>query len=267
MSNWTIACADKLDFFYDKLREKLLLSNYIQADETTLKVIDTQGKESRSKTYMCLYKNQYCDNQIILFDYQKTRSSSCPKKFLEGFSVYIQTDGYNGYNKVDNATRIYCLAHIRRKFFEVIQPILNDKEALERSRALIGFNYCEQIYKLEKDMKKNYNSNEDFYDKRYKIRLKKLKHILDEFKCFVNEEVENTLPKSSLGKAFEYAKELLPNMYFILEDGHLEIDNNAAERYLAYLFDKMTGIDDFSKLNFEHLMPWENEIPECIKKK
>ena len=108
MSNWTIACADKLDFIYDKLREKLLLSNYIKADETTLKVVDTQGKESRSKTYMWLYKNQSCDNQIILFDYQKTRSSSWPKKFLEGFSGYLQTDGYNGYNKVDNATRIYC---------------------------------------------------------------------------------------------------------------------------------------------------------------
>ena len=91
MSNWTIACSDKLDFIYDKLREKLLLSNYIQADETTLKVVDTQGKESRSKTYMWLYKNQSCDNQIILFDYQKTRSSSCPKKFLEGFSGYLQT--------------------------------------------------------------------------------------------------------------------------------------------------------------------------------
>lgn len=56
-------------------------------------------------------------------------------------------------------------------------------------------------------------------------------------------------------------------MYFILEDGDLEIDNNATERYLAYLFDKMTGIDDFSKFNFEALMPWEDEILECIKKK
>ena len=91
MSNWTIACVDKLDFVYDTLREKLLLSNYIQADETTLKVVDIQGEESRSKTYMWLYKNQSCDNQIILFDYQKTRSSSCPKKFLEGFSGYLQT--------------------------------------------------------------------------------------------------------------------------------------------------------------------------------
>ena len=99
-------------------------------------------------------------------------------------------------------------------------------------------------------------------------------------------------------------------MYFILEDGHLEIDNNAAERaikpfvigrknwlfcknqkgahvsatiysiietakannsiterYLAYLFDKMIGLDGFSKFNFEPLMPWEHETPECIKKK
>lgn len=82
-------------------------------------------------------------------------------------------------------------------------------------------------------------------------------------------------------------------MYFILEDGYLEIDNNAVERvikpfviscknwlfcknqkgahasatiysiiktakannliderYLAYLFDKMTGIDDFSIYSF-----------------
>ena len=114
------------------------------------------------------------------------------------------------------------------------------------------------------------------------------------FLCFVNEEVENALPTSSLGKELEYAKELLPKMYFILEDGHLEIDNNAAERaikpfvigrknwlfcknqkgahasatiysiietaktnnliaerYLAYLFDKMTGIDDFSIYSFD----------------
>ena len=99
-------------------------------------------------------------------------------------------------------------------------------------------------------------------------------------------------------------------MYFILEDGHLEIDNNAAERaikpfvigrknwlfsknpkgahasatiysivetakannliverYLKYLFDKITGIDDFSKFKFDPLMPWSSEIPDYIKKK
>lgn len=54
-----------------------------------------------------------------------------------------------------------------------------------------------------KNIKKNYKSNKDFYNKRHKIHLKKLKSILDEFKCFVNGEVKNTLSKSSLGNTLE----------------------------------------------------------------
>ncbi|MFQ8630464.1 MAG: hypothetical protein ACLSAJ_04050 [Intestinibacter bartlettii] len=53
--------------------------------------------------------------------------------------------------------------------FEVI---LNDKEAPNRSLAAIGFNYWEQIYELEKDIKENYEYNEDFYNKRYETSLK-----------------------------------------------------------------------------------------------
>lgn len=308
MSNWIIACADKLDFVYAKFREKLLESSYIQSDETTLKVINLKGDESRSKTYMWLYKTQASNEAIVLYDYQKTRSSSCPKNFLDGFNGYLQTDGYKGYNSVKNAIHIYCLAHIRRKFFEIIEPLLKDKKALERSRALIGFNYCEQIYKLEKEIKKQYGDSNNFYEERFKIRLKELKPILDEFSSFVNKEIENATLKYQ--KALEYAQELLPNMYFILEDGRLEVDNNGAERaikpfvigrknwlfsknpkgahasailysiietakannliaerYLKYLFDKMTGIDDFSKFKFDPLMPWSSEIPDYIKKK
>lgn len=54
-------------------------------------------------------------------------------------------------------------------------------------------------------------------------------------------------------------------IYSIIETA--KANNLIAERYLAYLFDKMTGIDDFSKFNFEPLMPWADEIPGCIKKK
>ncbi|WP_368733540.1 IS66 family transposase [Clostridium butyricum] len=60
---------------------------------------------------------------MIIYDYQKTRSSSCPTKFLEGFSGYIQTDGYSGYNKVENAKRIYYFAHIRRKIFDIFTEL------------------------------------------------------------------------------------------------------------------------------------------------
>ena len=222
--------------------------------------------------------------------------------FDEGFWLY--------YHRLDKGRFKWLQNKDEALKINKIEPLLKDKEALERSRAFIGFNYCEQIYELESEIKEKYKESEDFYDKRYKIRLEKLKPLLDEFNSFVNEEIENALSKTPFGKALEYTKNLLPNMYFILEDGHLEIDNNAAERaikpfvigrknwlfsknpkgahasatiysiietakannliaerYLVYLFDKMTGIDDFTKFDFEPLMPWSSEIPNNIKKK
>jgi hypothetical protein len=55
-----------------------------------------------------------------------------------------QTDGYTGYNKVENIQRLYCLAHIRRKFYEIVSTL--NEEALKTSIAAIGLNYCEQLY-------------------------------------------------------------------------------------------------------------------------
>lgn len=50
------------------------------------------------------------ERQLYLYDYQKTRSSSCAEEFLGGSSGYLQTDGYN---KVKNIKRLYCMAHIK----------------------------------------------------------------------------------------------------------------------------------------------------------
>ncbi len=91
---------------------------------------------------------------VILYDYQSTRSSSFPKNFLGDFKGFLQRDGYNGYNSVSNATGLYCLVHIRRYFHNIIVDL--DEEALKNSRGVIRFNYCEQIYKLEKDLREPY---------------------------------------------------------------------------------------------------------------
>ena len=171
LCNWTMSASKVLEPIYNYMKEDLLKRNYIHADETTLKVINDNGKDSNSKKYMWLYMSQTNNKPVILYDYQSTRSSSCPRKFLGNYSGYLQTDGYSGYNSVGGATRIYCLAHIRRKFHEIISNL--DKEALKESRAIIGFNYCEQIYKLEKELREKYSSDPNYYDIRYKERNEK----------------------------------------------------------------------------------------------
>ena len=177
---------------------------------------------------MWLYKSGALEDPIVLYDYQKTRSSSCPKEFLRGFSGYLQTDGYTGYNRVENVKRLYCLAHIRRKYHEIIVDL--DEEALKKSRAIIGFNYCEKLYKTEKDLRESYSKDDDYYEKRYKIRLEKSAPLLDEFQEYVEREIKDALPKSPLGKALDYTRKLMPDMKTLLENGSLEIDNNGSER-------------------------------------
>jgi len=228
LSNWTIAAAKALEPIYNHMKKELLSRNYIHADETTLKVINDDGKDSKSQKYMWLYMSDTNSKPIILYDYQNTRSSSCPKNFLGDFKGFLQTDGYSGYNSVINATRVYCLAHIRRYFYDIIAGL--DEEALRQTRAVVGFNFCEQIYKLEKELRETYSSYEDYYEIRYKIRAEKLAPLLDNFIEYVEKEIQTALPRSPLGKALDYAKKHLPGLKNVLLDGSLEIDNNAAER-------------------------------------
>ena len=228
LCNWTMAAAKELEPIYNYMKEDLLERNYIHADETTLKVINDNGKDSNSKKYMWLYMSETDNRPVILYDYQSTRSSSCPKNFLGDYSGYLQTDGYSGYNSVSRATRIYCLAHIRRKFHEIVSNL--DKDALKESRAIIGFNYCEQIYKLEKELRETYSNDLNYYDIRYKERNEKLTIILENFSEYINKEIPEALPRSPLGKALEYAKKHIPSLKNVLLDGSLEVDNNAAER-------------------------------------
>ncbi|MCE5221813.1 MAG: IS66 family transposase [Clostridium sp.] len=228
LCNWTMSAAEALEPIYNHMKKELLDRNYIHADETTLKVINDNGKDSKSKKYMWLYMNETELGPVILYDYQSTRSSSCPKSFLGDFKGFLQTDGYSGYNSVSNATRVYCLAHIRRYFHNIIVDL--DEEALKNSRAIIGFNYCEQIYKLEKELRESYSSDENYYDVRFKVRSKQLTPIIDKFIEYVEIEIKNALPRSPLGKALEYAKKHLPGLKNVLLDGSIEVDNNAAER-------------------------------------
>ncbi|TDT51995.1 transposase IS66 family protein [Fonticella tunisiensis] len=53
---------------------------------------------------------------IVLYDYQTTRASKHPRRFLSGFKSYLHVDGCAGYNDLSHVTLVGCFAHARRKF-------------------------------------------------------------------------------------------------------------------------------------------------------
>lgn len=148
------------------------------------------------------------------------------RKSIDGLVMIVQNQFK--LNPFEKALFVFCNRQMDK--LKILHIVDLDEEALKNSRAIIGFNYCEQIYKLEKELRESFSSKDDYYDIRFKIRAEKLAPIIDNFIDYVEREIKDALPRSPLGKALDYAKKHLPGLKNVLLDGSLEVDNNAAER-------------------------------------
>jgi transposase len=228
MADWMIRSQLALQILYERLREILLQQSVIQADETTLKVIG----ETKNTCYMWLYccgTDSPNDNlpdvegspipNIVLYDYQASRSGQCAADFLDGYSGYLQVDGYQGYAKTQ-ATLVACMAHARRKFkeAEIAQP------KGKTGKANWALNHIQKLYRIETLIK-----GETAPDK-YRIRQAEAIPLITQFKDWLDKSALHVPPKTALGMAIAYALRQWPKLIRYIEDGNLSIDNNRAER-------------------------------------
>ena len=223
MSNWLIkASEDWLEPIYEEMKRRLCKHDVLHADESTLQVLKEPGKEAQSKSYMWLYRTSgEATNQIVLYEYQPDRKHIHPKNFLENFSGFIHSDGYEGYHKLpDNIIVIGCLAHARRKFCEALKIIPKDKQA--DSSAAKGVAYFDKLFYLEKQFSLL------SHEKRRQERERLSKPIINELYSWI--EHLNALPQTLLGKAVHYSQSQRKYLMGYLLDGRLEISNNRAER-------------------------------------
>jgi len=222
LSNWIIKTSEEwLSKVVVRLHEKLLEEKYLHADESPLQVLGEEGKSNTSKSYMWVYSTtRISDKQIRLFDYRPGRAGANAAEFLDGFSGYLHTDAYKGYEKVRNVTRCLCWSHNRRYFADALPKDLKSEEAtLPRQ----GIAYCNELFKIEEKLRDL--SPED----RKTQRLKLEKPLLEAYWSWVDLNISTVLAKSKIGQAFQYAQNQKIGLMNYLEDGHCEISNNIAE--------------------------------------
>ena len=299
MANWVLKVADPwLKVICDCLHEKLLTRDILKADETPLQVLKEPGRAAESKSYMWLYRTGRDGPPMVLFDYQTTRASKHPIRFLSGFKGYLQTDGYSAYGKLTDVILVGCWSHARRKFTESLKAL----PAAQKDKpvaAQIGLKYCNRLFAIERQLKNV--SNEE----RYQERLERSKPLLDEFYIWLKRQTQLSLPKSAFGQAITYCLNQWGNLTNFLLDGRLQIDNNSSERsiknlvigrknwlfantpkgakssaiiysiietakennlkpynYLVYLFEQLPNIDTTNPDAVRRLLPWSDELPE-----
>ena len=113
---------------------------------------------------------------IILYNYTPTRAGSHAATFLAGADpgYYLMVDGYKGYNKVPEAQRCCCWAHIRRYWLRAI-PKGHEKDYTHP--AVQGFLYCNKLFEYERSYREKGLSLKQIYNR----RLKDQKPVIEAF--------------------------------------------------------------------------------------
>jgi transposase len=204
---------------YDALVTKTLNAAYLQADETTVPVMDKDKKGRTHRGYYWLYQDSI--NKLVVFDYQPGRGREGPAEMLKNFYGTLQTDAYSAYNSIvdtNNITLIHCLAHARRYF--------SDAAYSDRARAEYALEQIQLVYKNERDSRVLNHNNEQ----RATLRQQRSLPILEQLGEWMEEQYQQVLPQSPIGKALAYSIKRWDKLCAFVYDGKLHLDNNAAER-------------------------------------
>lgn len=221
INGWFSASAQLLTPLYELIREKVISSNYLQVDETTVPVIDKK-KHKTNKEY--LWVARAVKEKLLFFGYDNgSRSQKTAAKLLRGFKGHLQSDGFSGYNIFENNPDIHlmgCWAHCRRKF--------KDAEAENMSMAEYALGQIQLLYKIEQKIAEDNLSAEETV----LLRKKLANPILDAFEVWMEANYKKVLPQGKMGEAIKYTYSLYPRLRCYITDGKLLIDNNGAENVI-----------------------------------
>ena len=199
----------------------------MRMDETRLQVIKEEGRSYSDNSYMWLAVGGPPGKTIILYEYRETRGGENAKKLLLGFSGYLQTDGYEGYDAavkdMPQIIHVGCFAHARRYFFEAAQI------SEQGGTAKCGIEYIGKLYQIERELRDE-KEDEKITDEEFVIkRKKKAEPVLSNFKAWLLKEVDGVPPSCLLGKAIGYSLNQWDKLIKYLESPFLTPDNNASE--------------------------------------
>lgn len=301
LNNWASQCASLLGPFYEHL--KLVYAGAesgirdIHVDETWIDVIENK-RENRSKSYIFCYSGRTKHgNKVPFFEFSTTRETNCVANTLAGYEGNITVDGYAGYNSIRSGkvTLQRCMVHARRELANIVKTLRKDQ--LKDSIAYKGVQIFDRIFLKERQFKTNSLMPDEKLAQRHSAEYQGLVNELNDY--FNNMNPEKNSP---LAKAKTYWSNLNGEQWTYLDNGHVDLDNNEAERQAKkfvldrknFLFCKsekgaktacilLTMIDlgyengleprsyieyllnNIGKKDFRNLLPWSGSIPPEIR--
>lgn len=224
MAYWCIRCSQEwFEPVYWRILEKLRACEILHMDETRIQCNKEEGRKASSQSFMWVMQSAATEKvQAIFFYYASTRSGTIARDLLKGFSGYLLTDAYAGYEKAEGIKRVLCWSHCRRYFIESI-PLDSKGREVPGSKGAEGRGYIDLLFKIEDEIR-------DLpYKERKEKRQEASRPVLDAFWSWVEETSSLHTTNEKLTAALTYAANQKEYLETFMEDGRIPSSNNLIE--------------------------------------
>jgi transposase len=226
LAGWVGAASELLTPLVDEISKQVLAAAKIHADDTPVPVLAPgNGKTRTGRLWTYVRDDRPAGLKTapaVWFAYSEDRKGEHPRRHLKNFKGALQADAYSGFHHLYGDGSIYevaCWAHTRRKFHDihVVHRSPTTTEALARIGALYGIE--DEIRGKSAEL-------------RCSVRQTSARPLLDDLRQWMEKTLRSLSTKSETAGAIRYAISHWRALTRYLDDGLLEIDNNAAERAL-----------------------------------
>jgi transposase len=218
----------------------VMAGRMIHCDDTPVPVLAPgAGKTKTGRLWVYLRDERpHAGNAppAVLYRYTPDRKGEHCRKELANFTGALHADGYSGFDKLyaiadarsadahlmqgpPRIAEVACWSHVRRGFFDewASHKSTIAKEALDRIGAL---------FDIERPIKGQPP------DIRRAVRQRTARPKIDELAIWLDAQLQKIPGKSDLAGAIRYARSRWTELTRYLDDGRLEISNNAAENQI-----------------------------------
>ena len=229
LASWVAETAQLLDPLVVVLEQYVMSASKLHADDTPVPVLAPgKGRTQTGRLWAYVRDNRPSsgtDPPAVIYRYSPDRKAERPAAHLKCFVGILQADAYSGFNALYAQGRIVeaaCWAHARRKYYDVYMMDRSPTAAEALSR--IG-----ELYAIEREIRGQPPQL------RSQVRLQRALPIVEDLRSWLTFTQRSLSTKSPLAGAIQYTLSLWEALTRYLEDGRIEIDNNAAERAIRAL--------------------------------
>jgi transposase len=226
LADWVGGTSRLLAPLVEALRRHAMSAHKLHADDTPVPVLAPgNGKTKTGRLWTYVRDDRPAGEATppaVWFAYSPDRKGEHPQAHLSSFTGTLQADGYAGFDQVYEGGRITeaaCWAHVRRKFYDL--HVAHKSPVAQEALRRIG-----ELYAIEGEIRGRQP------EERRRVRNERSRPLLESLKQWLEETLVKLSKKSDTAQAVRYALGRWEALLRYVDDGHIEIDNNAAERSL-----------------------------------